>query len=287
MKTVLTCTLFFMAGMAFGQSDFPDFLAGTWKMQDKDIHEHWDRLDSRTLKGFSYTYRDGRMQVSEYLEIVQKGDDVVYIAAVINQNKGKGIEFRLTRTDSVFHFGNPEHDFPKSIVYRKLSENEIFVNVSDGKEKGFTYRMKRLPPVGSGKGAGGSNPEYDEATARRLAADDYGMKNYIFVILKTGPVTGADKELVSESFRGHLDNIRALVGEGKLIVAGPLGKNDRQYRGIFILDKVHSMEEAAELLRSDPAIRNGLLDYELFTWYGSAALPEYLPVADRIWKLKP
>ena len=28
-------------------------------------------------------------------------------------------------------------------------------------------------------------------------------------------------------------------------------------------------------------------DYEIFTWYGSAALPEYLPAADKIWKLKP
>ncbi|MDD3459312.1 MAG: hypothetical protein PHO74_07540 [Weeksellaceae bacterium] len=46
-------------------------------------------------------------------------------------------------------------------------------------------------------------------------------------------------------------------------------------------------EEANALLQSDPAIKNGLLDYEIFSWYGSAALPEYLPTSDKIWKSKP
>ena len=75
--------------------------------------------------------------------------------------------------------------------------------------------------------------------------------------------------------------------EGKLIVAGPLGKNDQQYRGIFIFTGLESMEEAEEILQTDLAIQNGLLDYEVFTWYGSAALPEYLPISDKIWKSKP
>lgn len=113
------------------------------------------------------------------------------------------------------------------------------------------------------------------------------MKSYFLVILKTGPNTTADKALISESFRGHLDNINRLVAEGKLIVAGPLAKNENQYRGIFILNNIPSVEEAKALLLTDLAIKNGLLDYDIFTWYGSAALPEYLPFSDKIWKSKP
>ena len=116
---------------------------------------------------------------------------------------------------------------------------------------------------------------------------DYGMKSYFLVILKTGTNTTADNDLISESFRGHMDNINRLVKEGKLILAGPLGKNENDYRGIFILDNIKSIEDANELLQSDLAIKNGLLDYEIFTWYGSAALPEYLPFSDKIWKTKP
>lgn len=132
-----------------------------------------------------------------------------------------------------------------------------------------------------------SNPNYDKTLADKLDGDDYGMKSYFLVILKTGTNTTSDKELISESFRGHMDNINRLVEEGKLIVAGPLGKNENNYRGIFILNNLKSQDEVKELLQTDLAIKSGLLDYEIFTWYGSAALPEYLPFSDKVWKLKP
>jgi len=132
-----------------------------------------------------------------------------------------------------------------------------------------------------------SNPNYDKTLAEKLGGDDYGMKSYFLVILKTGTSTTSDKELIAESFGGHMDNINRLVAEGKLIVAGPLGENENNYRGIFILNNLKTIEEAKELLQTDPAIKNGLLDYEILTWYGSAALPEYLPFSDKIWKLKP
>jgi uncharacterized protein YciI len=132
-----------------------------------------------------------------------------------------------------------------------------------------------------------SNPNYDKALAEKLGGDDYGMKTYFLVILKTGKNPTTDKELISESFRGHMNNINRLVAEGKLIVAGPLAKNDNNYRGIFILNKLKTIEEAKEVLNTDLAIKNEILDYEILTWYGSAALPEYLPVSDKIWKSKP
>ena len=131
------------------------------------------------------------------------------------------------------------------------------------------------------------NPNFDQSLADKLGGDDYGMKSYFLVILKTGSNTTTDQELIGKSFRGHLDNINKLVGEGKLVVAGPLGKNEQAYRGIFILHNIASIEEAEVLLLSDPAIKNNLLAYDIFTWYGSAALPEYLPFSDKIWKENP
>lgn len=136
-------------------------------------------------------------------------------------------------------------------------------------------------------GSGVDNPNYDDSLAQRLGGDEYGMKSYFLVILKTGTNTTADQKLITESFRGHLENIGRLAEEGKLIVAGPLAQNLKSYRGIFILDNIGTMEEVNDLLLTDPAIENKLLDYEVFTWYGSAALPEYLPVSDKIWKKQP
>lgn len=136
-------------------------------------------------------------------------------------------------------------------------------------------------------GQEGANPNYDKALAGKLGGDDYGMKRYFLVILKTGSNTTTDRTLITESFKGHLDNIHKLVKEEKLIVAGPLAKNENNYRGIFILNNVPTEDEAKALLQTDPAIKNNLLAYDIFAWYGSAALPEYLPFSDKIWKLKP
>lgn len=131
-----------------------------------------------------------------------------------------------------------------------------------------------------------NNPNYDEALAKKLGADDFGMKNYVFVILKTGENKTTDKEERNKLFRGHMENIQRLVDEGKLIVAGPFGENDKTWRGLFILN-VKTVEEAKTLVQTDPAIKAGIFDVELVPWYGSAALPEYLPVSDKIWKAEP
>lgn len=124
---------------------------------------------------------------------------------------------------------------------------------------------------------------YDETLAKKLGADDYGMKMYVLVILKTGSNTSANKSETDSLFKGHMTNIEKLAKENKLIVAGPLGKNEKQYRGIFILN-TKSIDEAKALLQTDPAVQAKLLDAEFFNWYGSAALSEYLPYHNKIQK---
>lgn len=129
------------------------------------------------------------------------------------------------------------------------------------------------------------NPDYDSTLAKKFGADDYGMKSYVFVILKTGTNTTTDKAFIDSCFSGHMANILRLVNEGKLIVAGPLGKNDNTYRGIFIFN-VTTIEEAQKLVETDPAVNSKLLEADLYNWYGSAALPEYLEASQKIGKYK-
>lgn len=131
-----------------------------------------------------------------------------------------------------------------------------------------------------------TNTQYDSILAKSLGADDYGMKMYVLVILKTGENKSTDKSLIQASFRGHMNNISAMEKDGKLVLAGPIQKNPQSYRGIFILN-VPSFEEAEKLLAKDGAIKEGFLTYELLNYYGSAALPEYLKTANKIWKKSP
>ena len=118
-----------------------------------------------------------------------------------------------------------------------------------------------------------TTPEYDAELAERLEGDDYGMKSYVLVILKTGSNTEAEPEEVSALFQGHMLNMGRLAEEGALVLAGPLGPNDESYRGIFIFN-TSNLEQAREWVDSDPAVAAGLLEAVLFPYYGSAALQE-------------
>lgn len=128
------------------------------------------------------------------------------------------------------------------------------------------------------------NPNYDSTLAKKYGGDDYGMKMYVLVILKTGSNTTTDKTLTDSLFAGHMGNINHMVSINKLLVAGPIAKNDKTYRGIFILD-VKTFEEAEKLLEKDPAIKEKLLAVEMYNWYGSAALPAYIEASGKINKL--
>ena len=124
---------------------------------------------------------------------------------------------------------------------------------------------------------------YNKALADSLGADEYGMKMYTFVILKTGENKTTDKAKMDSAFKGHMANIGKLAANGKLVVAGPMGKNDKNYRGIFIFN-VKTVAEAQELLKSDPAVQSGILVAEIYPWYGSAALSVYLETHKKIEK---
>ena len=128
---------------------------------------------------------------------------------------------------------------------------------------------------------------YDAELARKLGADDRGMKMYVLCILKTGP---SDKNYVGKArddiFAGHFANIGNLAEQGKLAVAGPFEKNDRNYRGLYIFN-VSTIEEAEKLVVLDPAVKAGVFVPELTLWYGSAAMMSINDIHKRISKPQP
>ncbi|ASJ96816.1 YciI family protein [Shewanella marisflavi] len=114
--------------------------------------------------------------------------------------------------------------------------------------------------------------DYDAALAERVGADEYGMKLYVMAFLKRGPNRGQSEEEAKRLQRAHLDNIKHLADEGKLVLAGPFIE-EGELRGIYLFN-VTNIEEARALTATDPAIKAGRLVMELHPWYGSAALME-------------
>ncbi|HUS01531.1 MAG TPA: YciI family protein [Chitinophagaceae bacterium] len=128
-----------------------------------------------------------------------------------------------------------------------------------------------------------NNKAYDSVLAKKLNADANGMKRYYLVILKTGSAEITDKAKSDSLFMGHMKNIQRLADEDKLAVAGPLAKNDKTYRGIFILN-TSSKEEAEKWVSSDPAVQAKVFDAEYYPWYTTAALQEIMGIHKKITK---
>ena len=114
--------------------------------------------------------------------------------------------------------------------------------------------------------------KFDAALAKKVGADEHGMRPYVLAILKTGPndakVTGDARK---EIFKGHFANMGRLAAEGKLAVAGPFNDPEKKYRGLFIL-AVATVEEAKALAETDPTVKSGVMVVEYVPWYGSASL---------------
>ncbi|WP_284462788.1 YciI family protein [Chryseobacterium sp.] len=129
--------------------------------------------------------------------------------------------------------------------------------------------------------------KFNQELATSLGADQYGMKAYTIVMLTTGSAKIENKTQMSTLMKGHMANIGKLADEGKIIVAGPfLEKNKENYRGMFIFN-TKSKEEAEQWVKTDPAVQAGVFSYEIFPWYGSAALPLYLKHHEEISKENP
>jgi uncharacterized protein YciI len=110
----------------------------------------------------------------------------------------------------------------------------------------------------------------DPELAIQLGADQRGMRQYMLVILKSGPTPVTEGPQRSAMFAGHFANMQRLAQAGKLAVAGPFtDKGD--WRGLFIL-AVTTQAEAEALVATDPVIAQGEMVAEYHPLYASAAL---------------
>ena len=117
---------------------------------------------------------------------------------------------------------------------------------------------------------GDVKPAFNAELAKRLGADEHGMRQYVFVLLKTGPNPKPKGPERDEMFKGHFANMQRLAAEGKLVVAGPFDGVDG-WRGMFIF-AVKDIDEAKKLTASDPVIASGEMIAEYHQHYDSAAL---------------
>jgi uncharacterized protein YciI len=149
----------------------------------------------------------------------------------------------------------------------------------------FFFVALFVTPANAQKADTPANPNYDEALAKRLGADERGMRQYVMCFLKTGPLKVDDAAKRAELMKGHFGMINRLANEGKLILAGPF-TNGGDFRGIYVFD-VKTIEEAQKLTETDPSIKEGYFKVEFIKWYGSAGLMDVNSIHKKIAKTSP
>ena len=122
------------------------WIAGAWQTEGgrRQTEEHWTQAAGATMLGMSRTIAGEKTVEFEYLRIEQRAEGIYYVAHP--QARCPGTDFKLTRataTEAVFE--NPQHDFPKRIIYRKGADDTLTASVDAGEgTKTISYAYRRM-----------------------------------------------------------------------------------------------------------------------------------------------
>ena len=124
-------------------------LAGSWKMDGKrgPVYEEWKKLNKNHLQSRSYVIKGTDTIVNERVSLTNTKAGIFYTPVVEDQNDKKPIPFKLTgHRNNKFLFENPDHDFPKRIVYHLINTDSIHAFIDDGTDAGKkqNFYFKRL-----------------------------------------------------------------------------------------------------------------------------------------------
>jgi len=123
------------------------WIAGDWQTPPggrAQIEEHWTQVAGATMMGVSRTVAGEKTVEFEYLRIEQRADGIYYVAH--SKARCPGTDFKLTRAStSEVVFENPQHDFPKRIIYRKTADDALTASIDGGEgTKTMSFGFKKM-----------------------------------------------------------------------------------------------------------------------------------------------
>jgi hypothetical protein len=127
------------------------WLAGCWEAAGptRSVEEQWMRPRGGTMLGMSRTTQRADKTEStaehEFLRVYARDGKLVYAAQPSGQASAEFTETELGATHVVF--GNPTHDFPHVIRYRRIGADSLHARVEGtlgGSQRGFDFRYRRV-----------------------------------------------------------------------------------------------------------------------------------------------
>lgn len=121
-------------------------LQGTWQMNTSKgvLYEGWQKINDTLLQGGSYKIKEHDTIFLERVSLKHTVDGIFYVP-VVEENNMQQVNFKLTSyNNNSFVFENPEHDFPKRVIYEIVSADSLHAYIDDGvnnpaKRKDYFY----------------------------------------------------------------------------------------------------------------------------------------------------
>jgi hypothetical protein len=123
------------------------WLAGCWELRSgpRLVEERWTTPRGGLMLGASRTSRNDSIVEFEQVRIETRPEGIFYVASPSRQATA---EFRATAVlDSAVTFENPQHDFPKKIMYRRAGADSIVASIEGprgGQTRTIAYPFRRV-----------------------------------------------------------------------------------------------------------------------------------------------
>ena len=123
-------------------------LEGRWIMKTAKgyLGEDWIKVDDQYLQNRGFIVKGTDTIFTERVALRNTAEGIFYTSTVENQNNRQPTSFKLTSgKNNIFVFENPQHNFPKRIVYELISADSIHAYIDDGnagtkKREDFYYK---------------------------------------------------------------------------------------------------------------------------------------------------
>jgi hypothetical protein len=127
------------------------WIAGHWRIEQGDrlVDEQWMQPAAGLMMGMARNIQAGKVREYEFTLLRQEPNgDIFYVASPSKQAE---TSFKLTSlSGGTAVFENPEHDFPKKIVYARQADGSLLAAIEgpgrDGKPRRVEYPFKRVTP---------------------------------------------------------------------------------------------------------------------------------------------
>ncbi len=125
------------------------WLAGHWRIEQADrlVDEQWMAPAGGLMIGMARNVQAGKVREYEFTLLRQEPNgDIVYVASPSKQTETTFKLTSLRNGEAVFE--NPEHDFPKKVIYARKADGSLLAAIEgpgrDGKTRRVEYPFKRV-----------------------------------------------------------------------------------------------------------------------------------------------